>query len=102
MGSVIKNTGRISASSMVSNGGVIELVAANVTQAGSVEANGNGQDTIGGQVRIAGKNITLASDSQTSATGQAGGGTVEIGLGVISTFIRPFLISSSEDQTLIS
>ncbi len=36
MGSVIKNTGRISASSMVNNGGVIELVAANVTQAGTV------------------------------------------------------------------
>ncbi len=36
MGSVIKNTGRISASTMVNNGGVIELVAANVTQAGTV------------------------------------------------------------------
>jgi filamentous hemagglutinin family protein len=39
MGSVIKNTGRISASTMVNNGGVIELVAANVTQAGTVAAN---------------------------------------------------------------
>ena len=43
MASTIKNTGRIAASSMVDNGGVIELVAANVTQAGTVAANGGVQ-----------------------------------------------------------
>jgi filamentous hemagglutinin family protein len=97
MGSVIKNTGRISASTMVNNGGVIELVAANVTQAGTVAANStavasqstgqtsgqtSGQTTgKGGQVHIAGENITLAANSTTTATGTAGGGSVEIGLG---------------------
>ena len=42
MGSVIKNTGRISASSLQNNGGVIELVASNITQAGQISANGKG------------------------------------------------------------
>ncbi|WP_216230360.1 autotransporter-associated beta strand repeat-containing protein, partial [Polynucleobacter sp. MWH-Jannik1A5] len=81
MGSVIKNTGRISASSMVNNGGVIELVAANVTQAGTVAANGKGENSKGGQVNIVGENITLAQNSKTTATGKAGGGSVEVGLG---------------------
>jgi filamentous hemagglutinin family protein len=85
MGSVIKNTGRISANSMVNNGGVIELVAANVTQAGSVSANSTAVASQtsgkGGQVHIAGENITLAANSTTTATGTAGGGSVEIGLG---------------------
>ncbi|PJI76626.1 autotransporter-like protein, partial [Polynucleobacter brandtiae] len=81
MGSVIKNTGRISASSMVNNGGVIELVAANVTQAGIVSANGKGANTQGGQVHIVGEEITLAQNSKTTASGKAGGGNVEVGLG---------------------
>ncbi|MFZ4379794.1 MAG: filamentous hemagglutinin N-terminal domain-containing protein, partial [Polynucleobacter sp.] len=81
MGSVIKNTGRISASTMVNNGGVIELVAANVTQAGTVAANGKGESSQGGQINIVGENITLAQNSKTTATGKAGGGSVEVGLG---------------------
>ncbi|MBU3613201.1 filamentous hemagglutinin N-terminal domain-containing protein, partial [Polynucleobacter sp. MG-27-Goln-C1] len=81
MGSVIKNSGRISASSMVNNGGVIELVAANVTQAGIVAANGKGVNSKGGQVNIVGENITLAQNSKTTATGNSGGGNVEVGLG---------------------
>lgn len=55
MSSVIRNTGRISASTMVNNGGVIELVAANVTQAGSVVSNGDGESSKGGQVNIVGE-----------------------------------------------
>jgi mucin-19 len=78
MGSVIKNTGRIAANSMVNNGGVIELVAAKVTQAGTVAANSQGGQ--GGQVNLVGKDITLAQDSKTTATGAQGGGQVNIGL----------------------
>ncbi len=81
MGSVIKNTGRISASTAVNNGGVIELVASNVTQAGTVAANGKGANSKGGQVNIVGEDITLAANSKTTATGKAGGGNVEVGLG---------------------
>lgn len=81
MNFVIKNTGRISASTAVNNGGVIELVASNVTQAGIVAANGKGEGSKGGQVNIVGENITLAQNSKTTATGKAGGGSVEVGLG---------------------
>jgi filamentous hemagglutinin family protein len=78
MGSVIKNTGRIAANSMVNNGGVIELVASKVTQAGTVTANSQGAQ--GGQINLVGKDITLAQDSKTTATGPQGGGQVNIGL----------------------
>ena len=78
MATVIKNTGRISASSLVNNGGTIELVANTVTQAGKVTANSKtGQ---GGQVNLIGSDITLASNSKTSATGASGGGQVNVGL----------------------
>ncbi|WP_128113638.1 hypothetical protein [Polynucleobacter necessarius] len=52
MSSVVKNTGRISASSAVNNGGVIELVANTVTQAGTVEANTTAEGKAGGQVNL--------------------------------------------------
>jgi mucin-19 len=78
MGSVIKNTGRIAANSMVNNGGVIELVAAKVTQAGTVTANS--QAGQGGQINLVGKDITLAQDSKTTVIGAQGGGQVNIGL----------------------
>ena len=78
MASVIKNTGRISASTAVNNGGVIELVANNVTQAGKVSANS--QSAQGGQINIIGNDITIAQNSKTEATGATGGGQVNIGL----------------------
>ncbi|MBU3577858.1 filamentous hemagglutinin N-terminal domain-containing protein [Polynucleobacter sp. UK-Kesae-W10] len=78
MATVIKNTGKISASSMVNNGGVIELVANTVTQAGKAVANS--QTAQGGQINIAGNDITVAQSSKTTATGATGGGQVNIGL----------------------
>ena len=78
MASVIKNTGRISASTAVNNGGVIELVANTVTQAGKVSANS--QSAQGGQINIVGNDITIAQNSKTEAKGATGGGQVNIGL----------------------
>ncbi|WP_114652533.1 hypothetical protein [Polynucleobacter necessarius] len=52
-----------------------------MTQAGTVAANGNGANSKGGQVNIVGENITLAANSTTAATGKAGGGSVQVGLG---------------------
>ena len=78
--SVVNNTGKISASSMVNNGGTIELIGNTITQAGAVVANGNAQKATGGQINIVGSTITLASNSQTVATGTVGGGQVNIGL----------------------
>ena len=57
MSSVIKNTGRISASAMVNNGGVIELVASTITQAGKISANG--KEANGGKITLQGEDITL-------------------------------------------
>ena len=79
MGSVIKNTGRISASSMQSNGGVIELVAGSITQAGQISANGKGSNSDGGKITLQGEDITLADGSKTNAKGTANGGLVNIG-----------------------
>jgi filamentous hemagglutinin family protein len=78
LASVIKNTGRISASSAINNGGIIELVANFITQAGKLSANS--QQSQGGQINLVGNEITIASNSKTTATGAAGGGQVNIGL----------------------
>ena len=78
--SVIKNTGRISAASAVNNGGVIELVANTVTQAGKVEANSTAVNGRGGQVNLVANDIKITTKSNTSATGTVGGGQVNIGL----------------------
>ncbi|MBU3641842.1 autotransporter-associated beta strand repeat-containing protein, partial [Polynucleobacter sp. Fuers-14] len=80
MSSVVKNTGKISASSMVNNGGVIELVANNVTQAGTVEANSSAANGKGGQVNLVANDIKITKKSSTTATGTAGGGQVNVGL----------------------
>ncbi|MDH6300957.1 filamentous hemagglutinin N-terminal domain-containing protein, partial [Polynucleobacter sphagniphilus] len=80
MSSVVKNTGKISASSMVNNGGVIELVANNVTQAGTVEANSFAANGKGGQVNLVANDIKITKKSSTTATGTAGGGQVNVGL----------------------
>ena len=78
MSSVIKNTGRVSASSVVNNGGEIEFVGNTVTQAGKVEANSTAG--VGGQVNLVGNDITLTAKSKTTATGATGGGQVNVGL----------------------
>jgi hypothetical protein len=79
MGSVIKNTGRIAASSLVSNGGVIELVAASVTQAGTISADGQGNEADGGKIIVQGEEVQLANGSTTSARGTANGGLINVG-----------------------
>ncbi len=78
MASVIRNTGKISANSLVNNGGVIELVANNITQAGKISANSQNQE--GGQINLVGNDITVAANSKTTATGATAGGQVNIGL----------------------
>ncbi|MBU3577884.1 autotransporter-associated beta strand repeat-containing protein, partial [Polynucleobacter sp. UK-Kesae-W10] len=80
MSSVVKNTGKISANSAVNNGGVIELVANTVTQAGTVEANSTAQGKTGGQVNLVANDIKINKKSTTTATGTAGGGQVNVGL----------------------
>jgi autotransporter-associated beta strand protein len=78
MAGIIKNTGRISANSLVNNGGTIELVAKNITQSGQITSNS--QTGQGGQINLTGQDITIAKNSSTTATGATGGGQVNIGL----------------------
>jgi filamentous hemagglutinin family protein len=62
LNTVINNTGTISASSIVSNGGTIELVADTVVSTGKIEANA-GKNGQGGQVIInASTNATVSGE----------------------------------------
>ncbi|MBU3624420.1 autotransporter-associated beta strand repeat-containing protein, partial [Polynucleobacter sp. AP-Latsch-80-C2] len=79
MSSVIRNTGRISASSMVNNGGIIELVASTISQNGTISANGKGANANGGKITLQGDDITLAAGSTINAKGTVNGGTVNVG-----------------------
>ena len=100
MSSVIQNTGRISANAIVDNGGVIELVADNVTNSGTISANG-GTNGVGGQVNIVGNNITLAANSKTTATGNEGGGSIQVGVGkTMATNTTPVSAVTGNTNTL--
>jgi filamentous hemagglutinin family protein len=78
MGSVIKNSGRISTSSMVNNGGVIEILADNVQNSGAIMANAKGSTGNGGQINIKGNTIALADSSKIKANAkeQGNGGQI--------------------------
>ncbi|WP_143744020.1 beta strand repeat-containing protein, partial [Polynucleobacter cosmopolitanus] len=78
MGSVIKNSGRISTSSMVNNGGVIEILADTVQNLGAIIANATGNTGNGGQINIKGNNIALADSSKIKANAkeQGNGGQI--------------------------
>ncbi|MBU3586204.1 glycine-rich domain-containing protein, partial [Polynucleobacter sp. AM-26B4] len=78
MGSVIKNSGRISTSSMVNNGGVIEILADNVQNSGAIMANAKSSTGNGGQINIKGNTIALADSSKIKANAkeQGNGGQI--------------------------
>jgi filamentous hemagglutinin family protein len=105
MAGVIKNTGRISANSLVNNGGTIELVAKTITQAGTLSSNS--QTQTGGQINLTGQELTLAKNSQTTATGATGGGQVNVGLantqvsGGTQTNSQSPNLTTSQTQTTI-
>ena len=80
MGSLIKNTGTVSANGINTSGGKISLTADNIEQSGTVEANSVNSN--GGHVNFAANNINLASGSKTTATGATGGGNITVGVNV--------------------
>ena len=59
MASVIKNSGRVSTTSMVSNGGRIEIIAGTVKNSGVLVANANGTTGNAGSIQVKGDTITL-------------------------------------------
>jgi filamentous hemagglutinin family protein len=78
--SVVKNTGTLSASSMVSNGGTIELVADTVVNKGAIAANAEGASGQGGKVHLTANTIQLdsASDIQANSATQGNGGAISV------------------------
>ncbi|MBU3641713.1 S-layer family protein [Polynucleobacter sp. Fuers-14] len=78
MGSLIKNTGTISASDINTSGGKISLTADTIEQSGVIEANS--AQAAGGNISLKGNNITVSSGSKTTATGATAGGTINVGV----------------------
>ncbi|QWD27166.1 filamentous hemagglutinin N-terminal domain-containing protein [Polynucleobacter paneuropaeus] len=83
MGSVIKNTGSISANGISTAGGKISLTADTIEHSGVIEANSS--QAAGGNISLKGNNITLASGSKTTATGATAGGNINVGVNNTST-----------------
>jgi filamentous hemagglutinin family protein len=80
MGSVIKNSGRISTSSMVRHGGIVEILADTVQNLGSIVANAMGTAGNGGQISLKGNTIALADSSKIKANAkeQGNGGQIVV------------------------
>ena len=76
VGALVKNSGTISANSIVSQGGKIFLKATNRTEAsGTITANG----TTGGTIEVLGNEAGVMDGATVSANGAQGGGTVLVG-----------------------
>ncbi|MBS1228833.1 MAG: hemagglutinin-related protein [Proteobacteria bacterium] len=78
VGAIVRNSGKISASSVSSEGGRVFLKAAAdtyVEQAGSIEATG----TTGGTVEVLGKRVALLDAASIDVSGANGGGTILVG-----------------------
>ena len=80
MRSVIQNTGRLSASSIIANGGSIELIAGTVKNNGTIEVNANGAVGNGGTVKVVADHVELGikSDIQANAKTNGNGGSIQI------------------------
>ena len=76
--SVINNTGKIEANSMVSDGGVIRLTGAKtVINSGDISATSTIKK--GGTVQFLGDNVGMFSTSRVNVSGKTGGGTILVG-----------------------
>jgi hypothetical protein len=78
MGSIVRNTGVVSASDISTAGGKVTLTADTIDQSGVIEANS--AQNAGGKISLKGNNVTLASGSRTSAIGGTAGGDICIGV----------------------
>ncbi|CAN4274719.1 Filamentous haemagglutinin, N-terminal [Methylophilaceae bacterium] len=76
--SVINNSGKIEANSMVSDGGTIRLTGAEtVINSGEISATSSSQK--GGTVHLLGENVGIFSAGTVNVSGKTGGGTILVG-----------------------
>ena len=82
---VINNTGQIEATSVSSHDGEIDFDAGpdgTVNVGGVVNASGTGAGQTGGAVNVAGGTVNVANGANINASGDAGGGAIQIGGGL--------------------
>ncbi len=98
MGSIVRNTGVVSASDISTAGGKVTLIADTIEQNGVIEANS--AQNAGGKISLKGNNITLASGSRTSATGATAGGDICIGVNYANDQTADYITNSIQNNNL--
>ena len=81
---VVNVEGQVVATSVGTQNGVVSFGSGEngtTTVAGSVDVRGNGAGETGGQVSVSGERVRLAGTARIDASGQAGGGRVQVGGG---------------------
>src|SRR5665213_3294019 len=82
---VINNTGMVEATSVSSHNGEIDLDAGpdgTVNVGGTLDASGTAKGQAGGAINITGGTVNVADGTKINASGDAGGGTIQIGGGL--------------------
>ena len=80
LSTVVNNSGKVRARSMVVRNGEIVIEGGNVTNSGTLDVSGQGEGSVkGGTITLSGDHITLAGGSLLDASGTSGGGTVLVG-----------------------
>ncbi len=82
---VINNTGMIEATSVSSHNGEIDLDAGpdgTVNAGGTLDASGTAKNQTGGAINITGGTVNVADGAKINASGDAGGGAIQIGGGL--------------------
>jgi filamentous hemagglutinin family protein len=82
---VINNTGQIEATSVSSHDGEIDFDAGpdgTVNAGGTIDASGQSAGQTGGAINVAGGTVNVTNGATINASGDAGGGTIQIGGGL--------------------
>ncbi|MBS0273178.1 MAG: filamentous hemagglutinin N-terminal domain-containing protein, partial [Proteobacteria bacterium] len=82
---VINNTGMVEATTVSSHNGEIDLDAGpdgTANTSGTLDASGTAQGQTGGAVNVTGGTVNVADGAKIDVSGNAGGGTVQIGGGL--------------------
>ncbi|TCS37534.1 filamentous hemagglutinin family protein [Paucimonas lemoignei] len=77
----VNNTGLVRAQSTVERNGEIYLMAegGNAQVSGTLDASGSGAGQTGGRIAVLGERVALTGNARLDASGDAGGGTINVG-----------------------